>query len=211
MTETSIPAPEAIPEGYFRNAIGHLVPKDLINEIDLTRDELVREIIARAEATQKEMRDFKVKSLADLMAFVELSAEKYNVKMGGIKGNISFVSFDGQYKIQIAVAERVVFDERIHAAKEIIDQCIHKWTEGTGAEIRALVEHAFQTDKEGNISLSRILSLTQLKIEDELWKKGIDALRDSMQVAGTNTYMRLYKRTGQNGKYEQISMDMAAI
>lgn len=211
MTETETASLDGIPQGYLRNAVGHLVPKELISEIDLTRDELVREIISRAEKTQKDMQDFKMKSLADLMAFVELSAEKYHVKMGGLKGNISFVSFDGQYKIQIAVAERVVFDERIHAAKEIIDQCIHRWTEGTGAEIRALVEHAFQTDKEGNISLSRILGLTQLKIEDELWKKGIDALRDSMQVAGTNTYMRLYKRTGPNGKYEQISLDMAAI
>jgi hypothetical protein len=211
MTEAATTSLDGIPQGYLRNAVGHLVPKELISEIDLTRDELVREIISRAEKTQKDMQDFKMKSLADLMAFVELSAEKYHVKMGGLKGNISFISFDGQYKIQIAVAERVVFDERIHAAKEIIDQCIHRWTEGTGAEIRALVEHAFQTDKEGNISLSRILGLTQLKIEDELWKKGIDALRDSMQVAGTNTYMRLYKRTGPNGKYEQISLDMAAI
>lgn len=202
---------DAIPEGYLRNSMGHLVPKELIKEIDITRDELVREIIARAEKTQRDMQDFKLSALADLTAFVELSAEKYGVKVGGNKGNITFTTFDGDYKIQIAVSEHMVFDERLQAAKELIDQCIHKWTETSGAEVRALVEHAFQTDKEGHINIGRILGLTQLKIDDPVWKSGIDAMRDSMQVTGSTTYMRMYKRKGQNKKYEQITMDMAAI
>lgn len=201
----------AIPDGYLRNAAGHLVPKEMIREIDVARDELVKELIGKAMQTQKDMQVFKLSALADLTAFAQLSAEKYGAKLGGAKGNMTFTSFDGEYKIQIAVSEHMVFDERLHAAKELIDQCIHKWTETSGAEVRALVEHAFQTDKEGHINISRILGLTQLKIDDPIWKQGIDALRDSMQVAGSTTYMRMYKRTGKTGKYEQISMDMAAI
>lgn len=202
---------EGIPHGYLRNSLGHLVPKELIKEIDITRDELVREIIARAEKTKKDMEDFKVSALADLTAFVELSSEKYGIKIGGTKGNITFTTFDGDLKIQISVSSHLVFDERLQIAKELIDKCIHRWTAGSGAEIRALVEHAFQTDKEGEISVGRVLGLTKLKIDDPDWQQAMMALNDSMQVAGSNTYMRMYKRNVKGGKYEPITMDIAAI
>lgn len=200
-----------IPEGYMRNAQGHLVPVDMINDIDIARDDLVREIIGNAEQLREQMAVFKRSVMADLSAFVDLSAEKYGVKMGGKKGNTTFSSFDGRYKIRIDVSECISFDERLQIAKKLVDECIHKWAEGSGAEIRALVEHAFQTDKEGRISVGRVLGLTRLKIDDEQWKSAMQAVHDSMQVAGTTTYMRIYRRIGDGEKYEQISMDFSRL
>lgn len=199
------------PQGYRRNSAGHLVPEELIKDIDITRDELVREIIADAKEMQAQLAALKARAMADVFAFVDLSAEKYGIKLGGEKGNITLMSYDGKYKIQIAVSERLVFDERLVAAKALIDQCIHRWAEGAATEIKALVEHAFQTDKEGKISTSRVLGLTQLKIDDETWKQAMEALRDSMQVAGTTTYIRLYQRRGATQQYEQIVLDWAAV
>lgn len=199
-----------IPEGYLRNTAGHLVPKKLVKEIDIARDDLVREIFQRAEETRKHINDFKNRTIADLMAFVDLSAEKYNAKMGGVKGNISFNTFDGEYKIQIAVAERMTFDERLHAAKVLIDKCIHRWAEGVNPEIKALVEYAFQTDKEGQVSVSKVCGLTQLEINDEEWRRAMDAIRDSMHVIGSTKYMRLYRKKASGG-YERVSMDASTI
>ncbi len=200
-----------VPDGYMRNAQGHMVPVVMINDIDIARDELVREIIGNAELLRERMASFKFDVMSDLSAFVDLSAEKYGVKMGGKKGNTTFSSFDGRYKIRIDVAECITFDERLQIAKKLVDECIHKWAEGSGAEIRALVEHAFQTDKEGKISVGRVLSLTRLKIDDEQWKSAMQAVHDSMQVAGTTTYMRIYQRIGDGEKYEQLSMDFSKL
>lgn len=208
-TETKA-APE-VPAGYMRNAQGHLVPEDMINDIDRVRDELVREIIAEAELLREQMAAFKRRAMADLYAFVDLSAEKYRVKMGGKKGNITFGSFDGSHKVRIDVNEYITFDERLQIAKKLIDECIHKWSEGSRAEIRALVEHAFQTDKEGKISVGRVLGLTRLKITDEQWIEAMRAVHDSMQVAGTTTYMRIYRRIGNGEKYEQVSLDFSKL
>ena len=202
---------QKIPEGYMRNSQGHLVPVDLVSDIDKTRDELVQEIIADAERLREQMAAFKRGAMADLSAFVDLSAEKYGVKMGGTKGNVTFMSFDGRHKIQIAVNECLVFDERLQIAKKLVDECIHKWSEGSGAEIRALVEHAFQTDKEGKISVGRVLGLTRLNINDEQWKSAMQAVHDSMQVAGTTTYMRIYRRVGDSEQYEQLSLDLSKL
>lgn len=199
-----------IPYGFMVNAAGHLVPAGLISEIDKTRNDLVREIVSKATNLRSILVDFKAETMADIQAFVELSAEKYNVKLGGIKGNVTLCSFDGQYQVKLSQPELKMFDERLQAAKELVDACIHKWTEGSRDEIKALVEHAFQTDKEGNINQTRIYSLMQLKIEDEQWQEAMKALKDSIQVVNTKPYVRIYQRN-KAGKYEQLSLNLAAL
>lgn len=196
---------------YMQNAQGHLVPDELVADIDRARDELVREIIGNAQHMREQLTQFKRRTMADLYAFVDLSAENYGVKMGGTKGNITFTSFDGRYKIRIDVNEYITFDERLQIAKQLIDECIRRWAEKSGAEIRALVEHAFQTNKEGKISVGRVLGLTRLKIQDEQWLSAMQAVHDSMQVAGTTTYMRIYRRIGSSDQYEQLSLDFSKL
>ena len=199
-----------IPAGYLRNAAGHLVPLDLVSEIDKTRNSLVLEIVSKANDLRALMSDFKADTFGDIQAFAELSAEKYGVKLGGVKGNITLHSFDGRYQIRLAQADIKIFDERLQAAKELVDACIHRWTEGSRAEIKALVEHAFQTDREGKISLGRIYTLMQLEIEDHEWQTAMQALRDSMQVVSTKAYLRLYERD-QTGTFRQLALDLAGV
>jgi hypothetical protein len=199
-----------IPPGYLRNAAGHLVPLDLVSELDKTRDRLVLDIVEKANDLRSLMADFKEDAFGDIQAFAELSAEKYGVKLGGIKGNITLCSYDGRYQIKLAQADIKIFDERLQAAKELVDACIHRWTEGSRAEIKALVEHAFQTDREGKISLGRIYTLMQLEIADEQWQTAMQALRESMQVVSTKAYLRIYERN-QAGKFEQLALDLAAL
>jgi len=199
-----------IPEGYLKNGSGHLVPAELVSDIDKTRNNLVLEIVSKANDLRGLMADFKTDAFGDIQAFAELSAEKYGVKLGGIKGNITLSSFDGRYQLKIQQADVKIFDERLHAAKELVDSCIHRWTEGSRAEIKALVEHAFQTDQEGKISLGRIYTLMQLDIDDEQWQDAMQALRDSMQVVSTKAYLRIYERN-QEGKFEQLALDMAVV
>ncbi len=199
-----------IPTGYLKNSYGHLVPLDLVSEIDKTRNDLVQEIVAKTIDLRELLGDFKTDAFGEIQAFAELSAEKYGVKLGGIKGNITLCSFDGRYQIKLSQADVKIFDERLQAAKQLVDGCIHRWTEGSRVEIIALVEHAFQTDREGKISLGRIYTLMQLDIDDEEWQQAMQALRDSMQVVSTKSYLRVYERNKQ-GKFEQLALDLAVI
>lgn len=200
-----------IPEGYMQDAKGALWPKDTVREIDLVRDELVHEIVAAAKAQSEMLAKFKAGVFGDIEAFVQLSGEKYGVKMGGIKGNVSLLSFDGRYKVQRAVADSLAFDERLQVAKELIDQRIHEWSQGSRSEIRALINDAFQVDKEGRVNSARILSLRRLDIKDEKWNKAMQAIGESIQVAGSKTYFRVYERVGDTDQYRPISLDIAAV
>ena len=154
---------------------------------------------------------FKTTSISDIDAFVQLSAEQYNVKVGGAKGNLTLYAFDGQFKIIVAQAERMQFDERLQAAKELIDECITDWSQGSRDEIKVLVQAAFQTDKEGKINTGRVLALRRLAIDDERWQTAMTAIGESLQVVGTKEYVRFYERVGSTDQYLPINLDIAAV
>lgn len=200
-----------LPNGYKKNAAGHLVPVDKIEPIDLLRDDLVIRLANRAANVQNIMKNFKESALEDIDTFMKLAAEQYDVQYGGRKGNLTLSSFCGNYKVTIDVQDSIHFDERLHVAKQLVDECIHRWVEGSNENIRALVEHAFQTDKQGNINTSRVLSLLRLKIDDVKWFEAMKALKDSIQVASSKSYLRLYERVGDERKYEQISLDISGL
>jgi hypothetical protein len=111
----------------------------------------------------------------------------------------------------IAVSDSLEFDERLHVAKQLIDGCIHRWTENSDANVKALVEHAFQTDKQGNINTARVLGLLQLKIIDQDWEQAMKAIKDSIKVTSSKSYLRFYQRVGGENKYDQIALDMGAL
>ncbi|HDR1847541.1 DUF3164 family protein [Pasteurella multocida] len=195
---------------YWKNIKGNLVPDEMVKEIDKERDCLVRNFVEQAIEKQKEVRAFKKQVFDDIDAFIQLSAEKYDVQLGGRKGNVTLLSYDGEYKLIIAVQDRLTFDERIQAAKQLIDECLHEWSADARPELRSIINDAFQVDKEGNLNTARILSLRRVEIQDERWTKAMQAISDSIQIVDSKDYVRFYKRD-ENGNYQQISLDMARV
>ena len=201
----------AIPAGYWRDGEGRLIPENMVKPIDRARDDLVRELVGKAKAVSAVLADFKAKAFGDIGAFVEMSGEQYGVKLGGVKGNVTLLSFDGRFKIVRQIQEHLVFDERLQAAKQLIDECIQTWTEGSSDEIKALINDAFQVNKEGKINTARVLGLKRLNISDEKWLRAMQAIADSVQVAGSKPYIRIYERVGDTDQYQPISLDVAAV
>ncbi len=197
------------PAGYLENAAGHLVPIEKVRPIDQARDALVREIVVKAKALSGDIADFKVATFADIAAFVQLSAEQYGAKIGGTKGNVTLLTYDGRYKVQRAISETISFDERLQAAKALIDECITDWAASSRPEIQVLVGDAFQVDKEGNINTGRVLGLRRLDIQDERWLKAMQAIGEALQVVGSKSYVRVYERIGDTGEYRAIPLDIA--
>ena len=195
---------------YREDAKGNLVPVANIREIDLLRDELVMEIVGKAQTVQQQMAAFKADSMADIAAFVQLSADRYDVALGGKKGNVTLHSFDGAYRVNLSMQDTLVFDEGLLAAKALIDECINEWTEGSRSELKTLINAAFQVDKEGNISTARVLGLRRLKIKDEKWQRAMEALSDSLQVHTSKQFVRVYKRDDA-GEYQLVSLDIAKV
>jgi len=203
-------APQQIPAGFRQDAKGRLVPEDQIKEIDQVRDELVLAIVDRATELRDQLRDFKADTFSEIEAFVETSAQEYDVQIGGKKGNVQLVSFDGRYKVVRAIQEHITFDERLQAAKGLIDECLREWTADARPEVATIVQDAFRVDAAGNIRTGQVLGLRRLNIQDKRWLKAMDAISDAVQVTGSKSYVRIYERDD-NGHYRPISLDIAGV
>jgi hypothetical protein len=201
----------AIPAGYWRNAQGALIPVNMVKPIDRARNDLVHELVQKATELSQLMAEFKTSAFADIAAFVDLSLEQYDTNVGGKKGNLTLYSFDGRYKVQRAIQEHLQFDERLQAARALIDECLADWTAGAAPELKAIVANAFNTDKAGNISTSRVLGLRRLDIKDERWLKAMTAIGEAVQVVGSKAYIRVYERIGDSEMYRSIPLDIAAV
>lgn len=199
------------PPGYWKDANGNLVPESKVKDIDKLRHQLVTDLCRQAQDLSKIMQSFKAMSMGDVGAFIAMSLEQYGVMTGGQKGNVTLISHDGEFKLVRQMADRIVFGEQLMAAKALIDQCVHEWSQDSNDNVKALVNHAFQTDREGKINTGRVLALRGLDIKDEKWQQAMQAIADSMRVASTTPYIRFYQRRAGTQEYMPIVLDVAGV
>lgn len=198
-----------IPQGFRLNAAGNLVAEANIRPQDMLEDELVTKLAIRAANLSADLFAFRTQALAEITAFRDLVAQQYGATKGGAGGNMTLTSFDGSVQVQVAVAKSITFGPELQAAKELIDDCVTRWSEGANNNLRTLVFDAFQTDRQGKISTDKVLGLRRLEIADETWARAMDAISDAVRVIGSKTYLRVYRRFG--GVMQPISLDIANV
>lgn len=196
---------------HMRDAKSALVPLTMVKPQDQLQDELVRKIMGYAIALSEQVGRFKAHTFDDIGGFEALLAQEYDATVGGQKGNKTLMSFDGLFKVQVQVADNIVFGPELQIAKSLVDECLNEWAEGARDEIRAIVTRAFNTDKEGQINRSEIFMLLRLEIEDARWQRAMKAIRDAMRVVGSKTYVRCYRRESFDGPWQAVSIDLAKV
>lgn len=210
-------APGPIPDGivelhgkpYMLDAKGAYVPLAMVKPMDKLVDETVRKIIFFARQLSAQVGRFKGHCFEDVGALQALAAQEYGATLGGPKGNLTLTSFDGTMKVQLQVADLIEFGLELQAAKKLVDECLTEWAAGSRDEIRAIVNRAFQVDKEGQVNRAELFMLLRVAIEDSRWQRAMDAIRDSIRVVGSKTYFRFYDRADAEAPWLSISIDLA--
>lgn len=195
---------------YRKDAKGNLIPVQNIKPIDLARDDFVLESFAKVRPVKQILSDLKQELIADVHAFIDLSVEQYDVQRS-LKGNTTLTSFDGKYQIKIAMQDKLHFDERIHAAKALIDECLTEWTQDSRSELKLIVQSAFDVDKEGKINTAKVLALRRHDIADPKWQRAMQAISDSLKIQTTREYIRFYERDDETQEYVMINLDFAKM
>lgn len=199
-----------IPEGWVRNAVGNLVHESEIREQDKLRDRVVSDIAADALRLNKALKTLKDKALRDIDDLVSIAGEKYDMKLGGPKGNVSITSFDGAFKVQRVYADRISYTEEMEVAKAKVFECIRSWGEESNKHLLTLATNAFRLNRNNEISISRVTEMMRAEIDDPEWKKAMAAVKDSLTVSGSAVYVRVQERDA-DGKYQTIILDMAGV
>lgn len=206
-----------IPDGYLMNGLGHLVPVGQIREQDLLRDRVVQDLVKEALWLNEALANFKRRAMGDIEDLVTVAAEKYGARLGGEKGNVGLVSFDGRYKVTRTLAAVISFTEELQAAKALIEACIEKWSDGADDRLKALVMRAFKPNTKGELNTKAVLGLLRLEMRDKSgaadaeWAAAMEALKDSVQTSGTTAYLNVYERVGLSDRYRHIPLDLAAV
>lgn len=204
------PVEEVNGEPWTLSSNGHLVPIKQIKPEVALREEAIRDLISKAGSLQKQLADFKATAMAVVGNVVSLSAERYEVEIGGKEGNVTLTSFDGTIRVTRSIAKTIAFDEGLQAAKELIDECIRDWSVGAREEAQVLIQDAFRADSSGQLSTDRVLGLRRLPFSDERWKTAMDAIADSIFVTDRKAYIRFHKRN-ESGGWDSISLDFAKL
>ena len=194
---------------YMRDAKGSLVPLEMVKAEHSLEDETVRKIMHFADALSAEIARFLGHTMTDLGEFDALLEQEYGLKKGGKKGNRTYQTFDGCMQIKVQVSDFIDFGPQLQVAKEIVDECLNEWAADSRAEIRALIQNAFTTDKAGQINRSHIFMLLRLDIEDARWQDGMRAIREAMRVTGSKEYVRFYRRDKPTDGWQPVTIDLA--
>lgn len=217
LDRTDVAILEARPDGttlingkpYLTDAKGNFVPAENVKAVDKLQDETVRKIVGYARDLSGQVARFKQHTFDDLAAYEGLLAQEYGAKVGGAKGNKTFMTFDGRQMVKVQVADFIDFGPELQIAKALIDECLREWTEDSRSEIRAIVTRAFNVDREGQINRSEIFSLLRHDIADERWQRAMQAIRDAMRVVGSKIYVRCYERDRPDGEWRAVTIDLA--
>lgn len=202
-------SPEQNPD-YMKDAKGRLTPKHMIKPQELLEDQTVRKIIEEyARPLSAQLDRFLGHTFEDVATFMDILAEQYNATRGGKKGNVTLTSYDGCLKVIVQVQDTLTFGPELQIAKVLFDECITAWSADANDNIRALVGHAFQVDKQGQINREALFSLRRLDIKDDSWKRAIQALNDSIRTQGSKQYIRFYERAQPNDAWKAITIDLA--
>lgn len=196
---------------YMTDAKGNLVPLALVKPMDRLMDEEVRKLIVFARDLSEQMARFKAHCFDDVGSLQALLDQEYDVKIGGAKGNITLGSYDGTLRVTVQVADQITFGAELQAAKALIDECLMEWSDGSRDELRAVVNRTFNVDKEGQINRAGLFMLMRVDISDPRWQNAMKAIRDSMRVVGSKTYIRFHEREAADGKWHPISIDLATV
>lgn len=194
---------------YMADAKGALVPVDMVKPVDKLMDETVRAMIEHASTLSAQIGRFKGHCFTDVGSLQALIAQEYTATLGGKKGNITLTTYDGTMKVQVQVADLIEFGPELQAAKSLVDACLMEWSENSNDELRAVVTRAFQVDKEGRINRAELFMLMRVDIKDQRWVAAMEAVRDSIRIIGSKTYIRFYKRASADAEWEAISVDLA--
>lgn len=193
---------------YWRDEDGALVPERMVKPFRFLEDDFVRTVATAALSTSSTLARLKALSFSEAQALIDTLASVHGVKVGGKAGNVSFFSYDREFRVQISVQERLAVNANIVTAKTALNE----WLAVTdaGDEARALINAAFGLGDQDGIRVAELVRLKKLVIDHPMWRAAMAAIDDALETAGKAQYLRVYRRDP-GGKYQQIPLDLASV
>ncbi|TNE29182.1 MAG: DUF3164 family protein [Bacteroidetes bacterium] len=198
----------------WRDEQGLLIPANRVTKSEKLRERSSEKLLKQAKKVSGDidkLKDLFADLSEEVMNAVMLENEIDNKKH---KGNFTWYNFDRSIKIEVAISERIEFDDMlIAAAKEKFDEFLSDATGGVEDMIRELILDAFHNTK-GRLDSKRVLGLVRYssKVPKKTYPKFHDAvqlIQDSIRKPFSKKYFRIFEKNA-DGEYESINLNISA-
>ena len=190
---------------------GSQIPFNRTTNLERLKERNADRIIKSAIKINKELNEFKqmIRQLCEeifTMAMTQNGTEK------ATKGNYTWYNFDHSLKIEVAISDRIQFDElNIKSAKELFDQFLMESIDPKVDFIRELINEAFSTSH-NKLDAKKIMSLLKYrsKIADVRYQEAVKLIEQGIRRPDSKTYFRIWQKD-EDGKYQNIDLNMSSI
>ena len=175
------------PNGDWVDPLGAAIPQRHVKPTDKKRDAMVERLFKKSQAVHQKLAELRAAIDQQVDAFLDSSAASAGVACDNPGGNYTFSNFSGNRRLMIKTNACIDFDERLQFAKEKIDSCLNRWSDGGNSNLKAVVFDAFQVDLKGRVDIKRILRLRKLDIKDKEWKQAMELITEAITITGRKT------------------------
>ncbi|MBC7953151.1 MAG: DUF3164 family protein [Rhodospirillaceae bacterium] len=199
-----------MPEGFRVDAEGNLIHENNISKSQKIEDALATRLCKRAKRVQNAMSTFKEVVFAAHQKAIDEVLAANGAKKGGQKGNTRWISFDGTFKVEIQVRDRLEFGPELHAAQVLLGEYLSEVSTDANSDLRTLINAAFSVGEDQSCNVSDVLRLMRYQIKHPNWIAAMEAIKAAIRVTGSSTYARFYEKN-QRGEWDAISLDLAKL
>lgn len=169
-------------------------------------------LFRQSEKISKQLESFKSEVEAICLKIYDQYLKDKSIDKSGKKGNFTWYNFDRSIKVEIAIQERITFDEMgIQATKEVLNEFLDENIESKVQIIKDMVTDAFSTSN-GKLDARKVMNLLRYegKVRNKKFSKAMELLRDSIRRPDSKTYFRIWGRT-EEGDYENVELNFSKI
>jgi len=198
-------------DSMWTDEAGVQIPVSRITKLERLMESKSSSIVKKATSLNRQLSEFKLE-LKRICSEVYAAAMAEKGAKTDAKGNYTWFNFDRSIKIEVAINERIDFDDlTIKASKEKFDEFLSENIQGKAEFAKELVTDAFTTSR-GRLDTKKIMSLFKYrsKIQDETFQEAITLLEKAIRRPDSRTYFRVWVKD-ENGKYQNIDLNFSSI
>ena len=196
-----------VKERTLTDAQGREFPVKVLHTEIVEKDAAVKKAMDCALKLQERIISDKQKLIQTIEKYLNDAARRNNLEW---KGNALLISFDEKYRVEMRFREKIQFGIELQLAKQKIDECIKAWSADSNDNLKAIVNDAFQLDKNGQLARYRIFSLRRFKIKDPVWKEAMELIDKAILVTSTKQYISFAVRD-EAGNYNRIVLNFSTL
>ncbi|NHN26790.1 DUF3164 family protein [Flavobacterium jejuense] len=191
---------------------GTQIPVNRTTAVERLHERLTAKLLKQAQKVNRDLSAFK-----DLIQ--EASIEAYDAFMNDknvskeTKGNYTWYNFNRTIKIEVAISERIEFDDlTIKAAKEKLDQFLNVNIQSKNEFAKKIVMDAFETQRNKSLDTKKVLGLTRYKkqVNDPMFTEALDLIEQAIRKPESKTYFRIWLKD-ETGKYNNIDLNLTSV